>query len=120
MGSKEINAKHSSQWNGDIIQWHEITMDEKQKIQTFYSFLSISYKGSVFFQYHTKKLKLPQKILVRLNLNGDILHCIDKDNNIIFEMPFDSEISIIDPKDDNHNDISKESKDSDDDMEDGE
>lgn len=97
----EINNTNTL-WNGnDIIQWHEITNNEKQKIEHFYPFLLNSYKGAMFNRYTTNKLKLPENVLIKLNRYGDKLFCIDSNNNILFQMPFDSEIIIIDPKD-NH------------------
>mmetsp|Transcript_6728 Transcript_6728/g.11045 ORF Transcript_6728/g.11045 Transcript_6728/m.11045 type:complete len:389 (+) Transcript_6728:64-1230(+) len=93
----EISHNFSSSWLGDdIIQWHEITNAERRKLEHFYSFLLHSSKGAVFYRYQAKKLKLPQKILVKLDEHGHTLQCLDGHHKLLMEIPFDSQVSVLD------------------------
>lgn len=48
---------------------------------------------------------------MKLDLNGTALQCIDENNECIFEMPFDSEVVIEDPRAHQHDDIFEEKRD---------
>jgi len=106
----EALAPHTNDPDGcHVIPWHEIDDSERRNLQHFYSFFSESWNGAVFQRFVT--LKLPQKVVVKLNMNGTALQCIDEDDQNVFEMAFDGEVVIEDSNTNRNDDIFEEKRD---------
>lgn len=104
----ESLAPHTNDPDGSrVIPWHEIDDSERRNLQHFYSFFSESWNGAMFQRFAT--LKLPQKLVVKLNVNGTVLQCIDDDNAVVFEMPFDGEVVVEDSNANRNDDIFEQS-----------